>query len=196
MFKDEIMNRLTLSGIAKLLLMLLITNLAIAQDNKTMHAFTTTSIEGEKVKLSDFQGKKVMVVNTASKCGLTPQYRDLQALYAKYGGDKFEIIGFPANNFGKQEPGTDAEIKEFCTKNYGVNFPMMHKISVKGDDIDPIYTWLTRKEHNGVDNAPVKWNFQKFLIDENGNWVGMVSPSDKPNKKSIIDWIETGKANF
>ena len=190
------MNRLTLSGIAKLLLMLLITNLAIAQDNKTMHAFTTTSIEGEKVTLSDFKGKKVMVVNTASKCGLTPQYRDLQALYAKYGGDKFEIIGFPANNFLKQEPGTDAEIKEFCTKNYGVSFPMMHKISVKGDDIDPIYTWLTRKEHNGVDNAPVKWNFQKFLIDENGKWVGMVSPSDKPNKKSIIDWIETGKANF
>jgi len=190
------MNRLILSGAAKLLLMLVITNMAVAQDYKTMHGFTTTTLEGERVKLSDFKGKKLMVVNTASKCGLTPQYSDLQALYAKYGGDNFEIIGFPANNFGKQEPGTDAEIKTFCTKNYGVGFPMMHKISVKGDDIDPIYSWLTRKELNGVENAPVKWNFQKFLIDENGKWVGMVSPTDKPDKKTIIDWIETGKANF
>ncbi|MBL4577089.1 MAG: glutathione peroxidase [Flavobacteriales bacterium] len=190
------MNILSLSGVTKLLLMLLITNMAIAQDQKTLHDFTTMSLEGEEVKLSDFKGKKLMVVNTASKCGLTPQYKDLQALYTKYGDDKFAIIGFPANNFGKQEPGTDAEIKEFCTKNYGVSFPMMHKISVKGSDIDPIYAWLTDKDQNGADNAAVKWNFQKFLIDENGNWVGMVSPSDKPDKQSIIDWIETGKADF
>ncbi|MBL4755040.1 MAG: glutathione peroxidase [Flavobacteriales bacterium] len=176
--------------------MLLITNIAIAQVSQTLHDFSTTSIEGTKVKLADFKGKRVMVVNTASKCGLTPQYKDLQALYEKYGGDKFVIIGFPANNFAMQEPGTDGEIKEFCSKNYGVTFPMMHKISVKGGNIDPIYKWLTSKAQNGVDDAPVKWNFQKFLIDEEGKWVAMISPSTKPNEQAIIDWIETGKASF
>ncbi|MBL4657319.1 MAG: glutathione peroxidase [Flavobacteriales bacterium] len=176
--------------------MLLITNCGVAQEKQSFYDFKTTSLEGEAVNLSDYKGKKLMVVNTASKCGLTPQYEDLQALYAKYGGDKFAIIGFPANNFGKQEPGTDAEIKEFCSKNYGVSFPMMHKISVKGDDIDPIYKWLTEKDENGVDDAAVKWNFQKFLIDENGNWIAKISPSNKPNSQSIIDWIETGKADF
>ena len=190
------MKVLSLSGITKLLLMLLITNLSVAQDETTFHSFSTISLEGENVDLSAYKGKKLLIVNTASKCGLTPQYKALQALYTKYGGDKFTIIGFPANNFGKQEPGTEAEIKEFCTKNYGVSFPMMHKISVKGDDMDPIYQWLTHKDNNGVANAPVKWNFQKFLIDENGKWVGKVSPSDKPDKKSIIEWIETGKADF
>lgn len=185
-----------LSGITKLLLMLLISNCSIAQNKQTLHDFSTISLEGEAVNLSDYKGKKLMIVNTASKCGLTPQYEDLQALYTQYGGDKFAIIGFPANNFGKQEPGTDAEIKEFCTKNYGVSFPMMHKISVKGDDMDPIYKWLTVKDENGVGDGAVKWNFQKFLIDENGNWVAKISPSDKPNKKSIIEWIETGKAEF
>lgn len=190
------MKPLSLSGIAKLILLLLITNLAIAQEQKSFHDFNTTSLTGETVHLSDYKGKKLMIVNTASKCGLTPQYKDLQALYEKYGGDKFQIIGFPANNFNKQEPGTDAEIKEFCTKNYGVSFPMMHKISVKGDDIDPIYVWLTGKESNGVEDAPVKWNFQKFLIDEEGKWVAKISPSEKPDKKAIIEWIETGKTDF
>jgi len=190
------MKRISLSGAAKLLLMLLITNIAIGQVVHSLHDFTTTSLEGEAVKLADFKGKRIMVVNTASKCGLTPQYKDLQALYEKYGGDDFVIIGFPANNFGKQEPGTESEIKAFCSKNYGVTFPMMHKISVKGDDIDPIYKWLTHKAENGVGDAPVKWNFQKFLIDEDGKWVAMISPSTKPDKQSIIDWIETGKADF
>ena len=190
------MKNLTLSGITKLLLMVLISNTTMAQDATTFHSFKTVSLEGEAINLADYKGKKLMIVNTASKCGLTPQYKDLQALYAKYGGDNFQIIGFPANNFGKQEPGTDAEIKEFCSKNYGVTFPMMHKISVKGDDIDPIYFWLTNKDGNGVDDAPVKWNFQKFLIDENGKWVAKISPSEKADKKSIIEWIETGKADF
>ena len=131
-----------------------------------------------------------MVVNTASKCGLTPQYAKLQKLYDQYKDKNFVIIGFPANNFASQEPGTNSEIKEFCTKNYGVTFPMMAKISVKGKDMDPLYKWLTSKKENGVMDAPVKWNFQKFMIDENGHLVGMVPPGDLPTTDKIIHWIE------
>ena len=130
-------------------------------------------------------------MNTASKCGNTPQYAQLEALYKKYGGDKFAIIGFPANNFGAQEPGTNEEIKQFCSMNYGVTFQMMSKISVKGKDIAPLYKWLTSKDENGVMDAPVKWNFQKFMIDENGKIAGMVPPGEKPDSEIIINWIES-----
>jgi glutathione peroxidase len=157
---------------------------------KTFHDFTVTTIDGEEYPLLQLKGKKVLVVNTASKCGYTPQYEDLEKLYEKYGGDKFTIIGFPANNFMSQEPGTNAEIKQFCTSEYGVTFPMMSKISVKGDDIAPVYKWLTRKEENQVMDAPVKWNFQKFMIDENGNLAGMATPGDKPFSDKIVNWIE------
>jgi glutathione peroxidase len=135
------------------------------------------------------KGKKVLVVNTASKCGYTPQYEQLEAIYKKYGGDKFTIIGFPANNFMSQEPGTNEEIRQFCTLNYGVTFQMMAKISVKGKDIDPLYQWLTTKKENGVMDAPVKWNFQKFMIDENGKLAGMVPPGEKPDSEKIVSWI-------
>ena len=158
---------------------------------KTLHDFTVKTLEGEDFNLSELKGKKVLVVNTASKCGLTPQYKKLQELYEKYGGENFTIIGFPANNFANQEPGTNDEIKEFCTINYGVTFPMMEKISVKGDDIHPLYKWLTNRSENGVVDAPVSWNFQKFLIDENGKLMDYVPPKNSPDSKKIIEWIET-----
>ena len=153
------------------------------------HSFKTKTIDGKVFDLASLKGKKVLVVNTASKCGLTPQYKDLQDLYLKYGGDKFVIIGFPANNFLSQEPGSNSEIKQFCTENYEVTFPMMQKISVKGDDIDPIYKWLTSKSMNGKMDAEVSWNFQKFMIDENGNFVDMASPRTKPSDEKIVKWI-------
>jgi len=162
---------------------------AIAQ-NKTLYDFKVNSIDGTSFDLSSLKGKKVLVVNTASKCGLTPQYTTLQKLYDTYKNRNFVIIGFPANNFLGQEPGTNAEIKEFCTINHGVTFPMMSKISVKGDDIDPLYRWLTSKSLNGVLDADVQWNFQKFMIDEQGKLVGFASPRDKPDSEKIINWIE------
>jgi len=161
-----------------------------AQTYKTLHDFTVETLEGEKFDLSALKGKKVLVVNTASKCGLTPQYEDLQKLYETYGSDKFTIIGFPANNFLKQEPGNNDEIREFCTSNYGVTFPMMSKISVKGDDTHPVYQWLTQKVENGIMDSEVKWNFQKYMIDENGHLVDMVSPKEKPDTEKIINWIK------
>jgi glutathione peroxidase len=166
------------------------TILANAQKSKSFYDFKTTTIDGQPFDLSTLKGKKVLVVNTASKCGNTPQYEQLEQLYLKYGGDKFTIIGFPANNFLSQEPGTNAQIKEFCTKNYGVTFPMMSKISVKGKDQDPIYQWLTSLNENGVMDAPVRWNFQKFMIDESGNLVGMVAPGTSPMTDKIVNWIE------
>jgi glutathione peroxidase len=159
---------------------------------KSFHDFKTKTLEDVDFDLSSLKGKKVLVVNTASKCGNTPQYAELEVLYKKYGGDKFVIIGFPANNFLKQEPGTNEEIREFCTKNYGVTFPMMHKISVKGDDMDPIYQWLTQKIMNGLMDAEVTWNFQKFMVDENGKLVGFLKPKESVNSEKIDNWI-TGK---
>lgn len=131
-----------------------------------------------------------MIVNTASKCGLTPQYEQLQAIYDKYKDQNFTIIGFPANNFLKQEPGTDAEIATFCEKNYGVTFPMMSKISVKGKDMHEVYKFLTQKSKNGLEDSKVSWNFQKYLLDENGELVSIISPRTLPTDTSITDWIE------
>jgi glutathione peroxidase len=158
--------------------------------NKNFHDFTVQTIEGNDLNLSTFKGKKVLVVNVASKCGLTPQYEKLQALYEKYKNKDFVIIGFPANNFGAQEPGTNTEILAFCTSTYNVTFPMMSKISVKGDDIVPLYEWLTQKKLNGKQDAPVTWNFQKFMIDEQGNWVGFAEPKIDPLSEKIVEWIE------
>lgn len=158
------------------------------------HNYTVRDINGNPFNLATLKGKKVLVVNVASKCGLTKQYTQLQALYKKYGPDQFAIIGFPANNFGNQEPGTDAEIKEFCATSYQVTFPMMSKISVKGDDIHPLYAWLTQAAANGKQDAPVTWNFQKFLIDENGDWSGMVPPRTPPDSEIITTWLETRTA--
>ena len=174
-----------------LLFMSILASTVMAQSPKTLYDFKVTALDGSAFDLSSLKGKKVMVVNTASKCGLTPQYKDLEALYKQYGDDKFVIIGFPANNFAQQEPGSNKEISEFCTKNYGVTFPMMSKISVTGDNIDPLYKWLTSKEENGVMDAPVQWNFQKFLIDENGKLVDMVPPKELPTSEKVIKFITT-----
>ena len=138
-----------------------------APAGKSIHKFKVEALDGSKIDFSSFKGKKILVVNTASKCGYTPQYEGLQKLYEKY-KDKLVIVGFPANNFGAQEPGTNVEIKEFCNKNYGVSFPMATKVSVKGDDIAPIYKWLCNKTENGIMDAEIKWNFGKFLLDEKG----------------------------
>jgi glutathione peroxidase len=169
---------------------LTMTNIATAQNTKTLYDFKATTLEGRPFDLSSLKGKKVLVVNTASKCGNTPQYAQLEELYKKYGNGNFTIIGFPANNFFYQEPGSNEQIREFCTKNYGVTFPMMSKISVKGKDQDPLYKWLTNKDENGVMDAPVKWNFQKFMIDEQGHLVGVVAPGTSPMTDKIINWIE------
>lgn len=160
-----------------------------AQSGTTLHDFKVEDIYGDTFDLAELKGKKVLVVNTASKCGLTPQYEGLQALYEKYGGDNFTIIGFPANNFANQEPGTNEEIVEFCQANYGVSFPMMSKISVKGDDIHPLYQWLTQKSVNGKFDAEVTWNFQKFMIDENGQLVDFAAPRETPDSEKIVGWI-------
>ncbi len=130
-----------------------------------------------------------MIVNVASKCGFTPQYELLQELYDEYKDTGFVIIGFPANNFKDQEPGSNKEIKEFCTLNYGVTFPMMEKISVAGNDQAPLYKWLTQKSENGKIDQEVTWNFQKFLIDKKGNLVDVVMPKESPKSKVILDWL-------
>lgn len=158
----------------------------------SFYDFTVKDISGDEFPLSQLMGKKVLVVNTASKCGLTPQYEDLEALYEKYGGEDFVIIGFPSNDFAGQEPGTNEEIAEFCKLNYGVTFPMMSKITVKGDDIHPLYQWLTEASENGVEDSKVSWNFQKYMIDEHGNLVGHVPPRKKPDCKEIVKWIKKG----
>ncbi len=157
---------------------------------ESIHQFTVTTIDGSEFNFADLKGKKIMIVNTASKCGLTPQYELLEELYKEYQNKDFVIIGFPANNFLRQEPGTNEDIKAFCTKNYGVSFPMMSKISVKGNDIHPIYSWLTQKSKNEVMDSKVKWNFQKYLIDENGKLVDVLSPKEKPDSEKVISWLK------
>lgn len=165
-----------------------------ATKNKTMentiYQFKVTDLYGKEFDMATLKGKKVMIVNTASKCGLTPQYKDLEALYKEYKGKGFEIIGFPANNFMEQEPGSNEEIATFCERNYGVTFPMMEKVSVKGDDIAPIYAFLTQKSKNGVSDNEMLWNFQKFLIDENGKLVKSIHPKTLPTDAEIVNWIK------
>ncbi|MDX8340657.1 glutathione peroxidase [Draconibacterium sp. IB214405] len=155
----------------------------------SLHDFTVKDIEGNDFDLSTLKGKKVLVVNTASKCGLTPQFEQLESVFEQYGGENFVIIGFPANNFANQEPKSNEEIVEFCQLNYGVTFPMMSKISVKGDDMHPVYQWLTQKSKNGKQDSEVGWNFQKYLIDENGKLVEVIEPKVKPDDAKIISWI-------
>ncbi len=167
--------------------------LANAQQNasdKTIYQFTVKDIAGKDFPLANLKGKKVMIVNTASKCGLTPQYEGLEALYKKYKDQNFIIIGFPANDFLSQEPGTNEEIATFCQINYGVTFPMMEKITVKGKKTHPLYQFLTQKSKNGVEDSKVQWNFQKYLIGIDGKLEKVISPKTAPNDKEIIDWIE------
>lgn len=173
-----------------LFIVLSIVGLSLVPASMTIHQFTMTDIDGEDVSLSDFKGKVMLIVNVASKCGLTPQYEDLQKLYDEKKDEGLVILGFPANNFMSQEPGTDDEIQSFCQKNYGVTFPMFSKISVKGDDIHPLYQFLTEKEKNGVMDSSVKWNFQKYLLNKNGELVEVIPPSTSVLKSDVQDQID------
>lgn len=167
-----------------------------AQKNKvmttqTIYQFKVKDIEGKEFDFASLKGKKIMVVNTASECGLTPQYEQLQKVYSEFKDKNFVIVGFPANNFGEQEPGSNKEIQAFCSRNYGVSFPMMEKISVKGDDMHPLYHFLTEKSKNGLEDNHVEWNFQKYLINEKGELEHVVNPRILPDDKEITDWIKS-----
>jgi glutathione peroxidase len=155
----------------------------------SVYEFKVPSLDGETIDFSKYKGKYILIVNTASQCGYTKQYADLEKLYEGH-KDKLVIVGFPANNFGGQEPGSNAEIKEFCKKNYGVTFPMAEKISVKGNDIHPIFQWLTSKEKNGVQDAEIKWNFTKFLLDKNGKLLAVFPSAVNPMSEDITKLLK------
>ena len=155
-----------------------------------LYKFKMKDIDGKDVKLKKYKGDVLLIVNTASKCGYTPQYESLQAIYDKYKSQGFEVLGFPANNFGGQEPGTETEIKEFCTTKYKVTFPMFAKISVKGDDQHELYKYLTSKETNPAFAGDITWNFNKFLVDRKGNVVARFTSKDKPDGEAVTQAIE------
>ena len=162
----------------------------ITSEKQDVYQFKVKDINGKTFDFAELKGQKIMIVNTASKCGLTPQYEKLEALYEKYKNKNFVIVGFPANDFMSQEPGSNEEIESFCKMNYGVTFPMMSKISVKGKDMHPIYHFLTEKSKNGLEDNKVEWNFQKYLIDESGHLAKVISPRIQPDDESITSWIE------
>lgn len=164
--------------------------LTTMEDVKSIYDFKVETISGDTLDLATLKGKKVLIVNTASKCGLTPQFEQLEALYQQYKDQNFVIIGFPSNDFMGQDPGTNEEIAEFCQLNYGVSFPMMAKVVVKGKGKHPLYQYLTEKVHNQIDDFDIEWNFQKFLINENGTIDKVVSPRTLPNTPEIVDWIK------
>ena len=159
-------------------------------EKQNIYQFKVEDLTGKTFDFATLKGKKILVVNTASKCGLTPQYKDLEKIYKDYKDKNFVIVGFPANNFGQQEPGTNAEIETFCQMNYGVSFPMMSKISVKGSDMHPIYQFLTQKSKNGLQDSEVEWNFQKYLINEQGELEKVILPQVLPTDPAIVDWIK------
>ncbi len=158
-------------------------------EKQTIYQFKVTDLYGNEFDFASLKGKKILIVNTASECGLTPQYKDLESIYEKYKDKNFVIVGFPANNFGAQEPGSNEQIATFCQKNYGVTFPMMAKISVKGNDKHELYKFLTEKSKNGLQDSEVEWNFQKYLINEQGELVKVLSPRVLPTDKEIVGWI-------
>lgn len=157
--------------------------------NNSIYDVKINGLMGEDLNLAQFKGKKVLFVNVASKCGYTPQYAELQELYSKY-NDKLMIVGVPCNQFGGQEPGSAKEIESFCQKNYGVEFTMTEKVDVKGDAQHPLYQWLTQKENNGVESTSVQWNFQKYLIDENGNYLAKFNSGVKPMSEEITKYLD------
>jgi len=191
------------SGMRKLRLAMVVLCLAVAaaavfgapstssaSASGSIYDFTMKDIDGKQVNLTDFRGKVVLVVNVASRCGFTPQYEGLQKLYLKYQQQGFVILGFPANNFGFQEPGTNAEIKTFCSAKYNVTFPVFSKISVKGEDMDPLYKYLTDKATNPQYGGDIKWNFNKFLIDRKGNILARFEPPVRPDSDQMVQAIE------
>jgi glutathione peroxidase len=162
----------------------------VVMEKQTIYQFKVEDLSGKQFDFASLKGKKIMIVNTASKCGLTPQYKELEALYKEYSSKGFVIVGFPANNFMSQEPGTNEEIAAFCQLNYGVTFPMMDKISVKGDDMSPVYQFLTQKSKNGLEDSEVGWNFQKYLLNEKGELEKVISPRTSPTDAEIVNWIK------
>ena len=169
----------------KLLIMTVLSSLLLSG---SIYDFEVDGLDGNAIRFQQFKGKKILIVNTASRCGLTPQYEDLEKLYKIY-SKNLVIVGFPANNFMGQEPGSNADIKAFCQKNYGVTFPMAEKISVKGNDTHPLYKFLKEAaEKKGMDN-PVTWNFGKFLLDEKGELIATFSPRTNPMDAEITNWL-------
>ena len=178
--------------ILPILAIMIFSSLKNNQETKTSifdEKFTISSLEGKTIDFSEFKGKKILLVNTASKCGFTSQYKEMQELHEKY-KDKLVVIGFPCNQFGEQEPGTEAEIGEFCERNYGVQFLITEKIDVKGSNQHPIFAWLTDKEKNGVKSSSVKWNFQKYLLDENGQFIDYFYSITSPTSSKITDYLK------
>ncbi|WP_426063134.1 glutathione peroxidase [Flavobacterium sp. DSP2-3-1] len=157
---------------------------------ETIYQFKVEDLSGNSFDFASLKGKKIMIVNTASKCGLTPQYKDLEAVYKEYKDKGLVIVGFPANNFASQEPGTNEEIATFCQMNYGVTFPMMDKVSVKGDDMAAIYQFLTQKAKNGLQDSSVEWNFQKYLINKKGELEKVISPKTLVTDPEVLNWIK------
>ena len=164
---------------------------SLSAEPKSIYDFTMRSIDGQPTSLKTYHGKVVLLVNVASKCGFTPQYAGLEALYEKYKDRGLVIVGIPANNFMSQEPGTDEEIKKFCTNKYNVTFPMMSKVSVKGDDQTPLYVFLTGKDSDPQFSGDIKWNFTKFLFDRNGNPVARFEPNVTPDSPQVTTAIES-----
>lgn len=162
----------------------------VIMEKQTIYQFKVEDLSGKTFDFASLKGKKIMIVNTASKCGLTPQYKELEALYKEYASKGFVIVGFPANNFAGQEPGTNEEIAAFCQLNYGVTFPMMDKVSVKGDDMCAVYQFLTQKAKNGLQDSEVGWNFQKYLLNEKGELEKVISPKTLPKDPEILNWIK------
>lgn len=183
-----------ITGIALAVFAVVLTGMSFKADTtkppKSILDFTMRDIDGKDVKLKKYKGNVLLVVNVASKCGYTPQYEGLQAIYEKYQSQGFYVLGFPANNFGGQEPGQNEEIKEFCQSKYKVKFPMFAKISVKGDDQDALYQFLTSKETNPNFAGDISWNFNKFLVDGDGKVVARFSSKDTPESESVTSAIE------
>jgi glutathione peroxidase len=169
-------------------------SLALSAQSTSLYNFTMDSIDGKPVSLASFNGKVVLIVNVASKCGFTPQYTALESLYEKYKDKGFVIVGVPANNFMSQEPGTNEEIKKFCSNKYNVTFPMMSKVSVKGDDKAPLYTFLTDKSSDPQFGGDIKWNFTKFLFDRSGKPVARFEPATTPDSPQVIAAVEAALA--
>ena len=181
-------------SVAILMLVMSAYPLTAQQDNSeknNVHNFIVQDIDGQDVSLEQYEGKLLLIVNTASKCGFTPQYEGLQALYEEYKDDGLVILGFPANNFGGQEPGTDEQIQEFCTMNFGVTFPMFSKISVKGNEQHPLYQYLTSKETNHEYGGDITWNFNKFLVNEDGKVINRFASKDAPQSDKIVTAIKS-----
>lgn len=167
-----------------------LSTMATADEHECALNFKAKNIDGETVDLEDYEGNVVLIVNTASKCGLTPQYSGLQETYEKYKEKGFVVLGFPCNQFAGQEPGTEAEIKEFCSTNYSVSFPMFSKIDVNGENAAPIYKYLTSKDAKPAGKGEISWNFEKFLIDREGNLVNRFAPRTKPSDPELVKALE------